>query len=138
MIKDRLKALRVENNLTQADMAKILGVKQVTYSTYELGTRDMGTDKIIALAKHFGITTDYLYGVDTEDFTPAETSIIKKYRQIDDYGKKAVVSVLDVEYNRCTSQQPIKMVARSVDNNETLSYIENNGIESATKNDTDL
>ena len=40
MFKDKLKYLRIENNLTQADIAKAIGVSPATIGNYEQGTRE--------------------------------------------------------------------------------------------------
>ena len=40
MFKDKLKHLRIENNLTQADIAKAIGVSPATIGNYEQGTRE--------------------------------------------------------------------------------------------------
>lgn len=45
-----------------------------------------------------------------------EICILKKYRNLDDYGKKAVDSILDVEYERVTATKQIKIAARNGDN----------------------
>lgn len=40
MFKDKLKQLRTEHNLTQADVANALGVSSATIGNYEQGTRE--------------------------------------------------------------------------------------------------
>lgn len=45
----------------------------------------------------------------------SEKSTIKKYRELDDYGKEAVDSVLNIEYRRCTSAAPASNIVTSHD-----------------------
>lgn len=57
-----IKELRVEYDMTQADMAKVLGVGRTTYVGYENGTIVPPYDKIVKIADHFGVSIDYLTG----------------------------------------------------------------------------
>ena len=56
----RLRDLREDNDLTQTQVAAYLGMKQPQYSRYEAGLRDLPTDVLIALAKLYETTTDYI------------------------------------------------------------------------------
>ena len=59
----RIKDLREDHNLTQADVAKYLHVKQNTYSQYENGQRQLPISCLIALAKLYQTSTDYILGL---------------------------------------------------------------------------
>ncbi len=59
----RLKDIREDRDITQQQIADYLHVKQNTYSQYESGKRQLPVDIVIALAKYYGVTTDYLLGV---------------------------------------------------------------------------
>ncbi|MDE6150277.1 MAG: helix-turn-helix domain-containing protein [Ruminococcus sp.] len=110
MLKDVLRSLRESKRLSQADVAKNIGVSPAAYSTYETGTRDVSSDKIVKLAKFYGVTTDYLYEIEdlsSYDFNLNEKQLIKKYRTLDEYGKKTVDSALDIQYERCSFEQPV-------------------------------
>ncbi|MBQ7521834.1 MAG: helix-turn-helix transcriptional regulator [Clostridia bacterium] len=56
----RIRELREDNDLLQRDIAKYLQCSQVTYSRYELGQRAIPTEVLIALARYYQTTTDYL------------------------------------------------------------------------------
>ena len=56
----RLKELREENNLSQAEVAAVLHIKQNTYSQYETGKRQLPIEVLIALAKYYKVSTDYI------------------------------------------------------------------------------
>lgn len=58
-----IKDLREDNDLTQKDLCKILGVAQNTYSQYETGKIPWIDDTLIKLAKFYNVSTDYLLGL---------------------------------------------------------------------------
>lgn len=59
----RLKTLRAEYDLTQAEVAKKLGISQQTYSKYENSSTLVDSDTLIALCKLYGVSADYLLGL---------------------------------------------------------------------------
>ncbi len=59
----RIRDLREDNDKTQSEVAEYLGMKQPQYHRYETGTRDIPTDILIALAKYYNTTTDYILGL---------------------------------------------------------------------------
>ena len=59
----RLRDLREDHDLSQAEMAKILRVSQATYSRYESGSLDIPSAALIALARFYHTSTDYLLGL---------------------------------------------------------------------------
>lgn len=58
----RVRALREDHDMTQSQVAKILGMSQTGYSKYETGENDIPTAILIKLADLYGTTTDYLLG----------------------------------------------------------------------------
>ena len=58
--------MREDNDLKQKDMAKILCCSQQAYSQYELGQRDIPTEILIALAKFYNTTSDYILELSDE------------------------------------------------------------------------
>lgn len=59
----RLKDLREDRDLSQQQVADFLGMKQPQYSRYERGLRDVPTDVLIRLARHYNVSTDYILGL---------------------------------------------------------------------------
>ena len=59
----RIKDLREDADLTQKDVAAYLNVKQNTYSQYENGQRQLPLSVLIALAKFYNTSTDYILGL---------------------------------------------------------------------------
>ncbi|MEY8388425.1 helix-turn-helix transcriptional regulator [Oscillospiraceae bacterium 38-13] len=63
---DKLRDLRNERNLSQAQLAKRIGVNSSTVALYETGDRLPSLPRLIALSRSLGVTTDYLLGVSRE------------------------------------------------------------------------
>lgn len=59
-----LKALRIQNNLTQSQLAQKLGVTKSVISAYETGIRMPSYDTFIYISKIFKVSTDYLLGLE--------------------------------------------------------------------------
>ena len=65
----RLRDLREDFDKTQEEIAKIIGTSQSYYAQYENGKRQVPIDVLIALAKYYGTSTDYILGL-TDKKTP--------------------------------------------------------------------
>ncbi len=63
---NRLISLRKERSLTQEDLAKIIHKKRSTVSGYETEGKEPDLETVCFLAKHFGVSTDYLLGYSDE------------------------------------------------------------------------
>ncbi len=65
MVADRIKALRTDQHMTQAELARKLGVTSSSVNAWELGISVPSTQCIVELAGIFGVSTDYLLCVDS-------------------------------------------------------------------------
>ena len=63
---ERIRALREDHDLKQADVAAVLKVGQRTYCDYELGKTRIPVDSLIVLAKMYNVSMDYICGVSDE------------------------------------------------------------------------
>ena len=61
---NRLKVLRKEKGLTQADLAKVLNTNQSQYGKYENGKTNLSIENAKILAEYFGVSIPYLLGLD--------------------------------------------------------------------------
>lgn len=61
---ERLKELRIEKNISQKELANAMKVGQRCVSGWEAQGREPNFDVVIELAKYFGVTTDYLLGLE--------------------------------------------------------------------------
>ena len=59
---ERIRALREDNDLTQAKVGKAIGIGQRTYAYYESGERMIPPKVLCALADLYGVSVDYLLG----------------------------------------------------------------------------
>lgn len=72
---DRVRALREDNDMTQAQIAQLLKIGQKTYSDYELGKTRIPIDSLIVLARLYDVSMDYICGVsDTRKPFPKKDS----------------------------------------------------------------
>lgn len=62
MLGNNLKSIRITNNDSQEEVAKIIKVDQSNYSKYELGKILIHTYPLIDFAKHYKVSIDYLCG----------------------------------------------------------------------------
>lgn len=61
---ERLYELREEAGLTMAELARAVGVSDATICKWEKGETSPMSYAVIALAQFFGVTADYLLGLD--------------------------------------------------------------------------
>lgn len=64
MVSDKIKALRTARGLTQTGLAKKLGITRSGVNAWEQGISVPSTAYIVELAYLFGVSTDYLLGVE--------------------------------------------------------------------------
>lgn len=57
---EKLKGLREDNDLTQAQIAEVLGTSQTMYARYERGANEMPLRHLITLCKFYNVSADYL------------------------------------------------------------------------------
>ena len=69
MFKDILRELRTECDLTHAELAQKIKFNKSSISLWESGKNEPTGKALIALAKAFDVSTDYLLGL-TDDITP--------------------------------------------------------------------
>ena len=60
---ERLKLLRKEKGVSQAVVAKAIGITLSAYSNYEQGIREPSIQIIIALCRYYNVSADYLLGL---------------------------------------------------------------------------
>ena len=60
---ERIRNLRIDRDMTQQEVAQLLHIKQNTYSQYETGTLNYPLEVVVALARFYGTSVDYLLGL---------------------------------------------------------------------------
>ena len=126
MAKNRIKELRKEKGLTQVELAKALNVSKGAIAMWETGKRTPTFEYLRPMSMLFNRDPDYILCY-TDDASPIpwvkreqtieETSeqslwfksrdleeTIRRYSELDEYGRKAVDYLLSCEHNRCEEQ----------------------------------
>ena len=62
----RLRDLREDRDMTQADVAKVLETAREQYNKYELGKQEIPFHHVIRLARLYNVTIDYIAGIAEE------------------------------------------------------------------------
>lgn len=80
-LSDRIKELREDFGLSRLDLAKKLGVNKSTITRYENGDILPTIDTLIKIRETFGVTIDWITGVDTngeDKYIPAVKRCIEE------------------------------------------------------------
>ena len=64
MLGKRINELRINRGRNQVDLAKKLGVTKQTVSNWENGNIQPSIEMLIRISKCFGVTTDFLLGLE--------------------------------------------------------------------------
>lgn len=91
----KLKALRIENGLTQTQVAKRLGVAVSAVSSYENGVRYPSYPILIKFSRMFHTSTDFLLGVKSKEMVD-----ISDLSEDDKTVIKATVAALRAKYQK--------------------------------------
>ena len=59
----RLRDLREDADLSQKQVAALLGIQQTVYSRYERGFQTIPLEHLLTLADFYHVSTDYLLGL---------------------------------------------------------------------------
>lgn len=103
-LNQRIKERRLALDLTLAEVAERLGVKEATVQRYESGEiKNIKHETIGRLATMLQCSPMYLMGWEQTHVVLEDDhkDIIRKYEQLDAKGKHTVNTVLEMEYRRC-------------------------------------
>ncbi len=59
----RIRNLREDLDLTQQDIAKVLGTSQTMYARYERGANELPLHHLVTLCRFYNVTADYILGL---------------------------------------------------------------------------
>ena len=57
---EKLRGLREDNDLTQQEVAEVLGTSQTMYARYERGANELPIRHLVTLCKFYNVSADYL------------------------------------------------------------------------------
>lgn len=97
--------LRKEQGLTQAELARQLGVSQQTVFAYELGDRRISVLILVRLAKIFEVALEALTGMTTlirpkRRLSPAGLRHAERFQQLSKTEQRFVKKIIDVLLER--------------------------------------
>ena len=122
MFAQRLKQLRAENQMTQVQLAKKLGVSKGTVAMWETDKRSPSFEMLAEMTNLFDRRMDYILGYSDDASSPKPTEedidqmgrwaaeesfyeTIMAYLRLDEYGKNAVEALIANEMQRCRDQE---------------------------------
>ena len=97
MFAKRLRVLRSEKNITQAEFAKVIGVAQQTVGSWEKGNSAPNFEILSKIADYFNVSTDYLLGRETHNpsLSEEQKNLLKAFGELKKDAKNTVLTVLD-------------------------------------------
>ena len=94
----RLKDLRIKKDVSQADVAKAIGISRTAYVKYETGA-SKPVRKLHELAKYFNVSADYLLGNDGTKAEPPlskkQTILLRGFDSLNPEGQSTLLNMLD-------------------------------------------
>jgi len=85
---ERLRSLRIQNHLSQKEVARTLRISPAIISSYESGERTPSLEKLLALSNLYKCSTDYLLGrkptegspcIDASTLTPMQAHALQNF-----------------------------------------------------------
>ena len=102
---NRLKQAREERGYNQKQFAEKLGISATRLNYWEKDKREPDVALIKKISNILNISSDWLIGNDLQTtktvLSEFEEGNVKKYRTLDEHGKKAINDLLSTEYERC-------------------------------------
>lgn len=105
--------LRKEHGMTQAELARILGVSQQTVFAYELGDRRVSLLMLIKLAKIFDVSVETLAGLTKVQrpakrrLSPAGVRHAERFRHLSKTQQRFVTRIIDVLLEQNAPRSPV-------------------------------
>ena len=106
---NRIKELRKSKLLTQGDFAKQLNLSQGMVSGWETGRYEIASSHLEILAKFFGVSTDYILGIESptpaplpkgSSYTSQDEELIRKFNMLDERDQEDVMDAIDRKLER--------------------------------------
>ena len=100
-----LKALRLENKMTQENVAQQVNLARSTIAGYETKNRQPSHEKLASIASLFHVTIDYLLDeTDSIELNPSqgviysdtEKNLVLRYRKLSAQSRKELLSYIDL------------------------------------------
>ncbi len=103
-----IKEMRIENNITQKQLAQAIGTNETTIVRWESGQSEPSAYYLAKLAKFFHVSADFLLGLENdleknsyislqETFSPEEINMIVAYRNLPASSREMILRMLNIE-----------------------------------------
>ena len=99
----RIKELRTEKNMTQNEIATVLGISRQVFANYEKEINYPDPKMLVKLADFFDVSIDFLVGRTDEldivrqksTISPSELEFLARFRQLDKNAQNKVLGYVD-------------------------------------------
>ena len=101
----RLKQLRNEREISQQTLADIIGVSQQSVNKYENHSVEPDIKTLIAIARFFGVSADYLIGasqirepareITVAELTATEEQLVLSYRKLSKKQRECIFTIVN-------------------------------------------
>lgn len=99
IIGKNIKELRIKNNMTQQDLAKIVGLTATGISYWESGKANPDVQSINKLADFFNVSIDYIYGKKDLEVDEEMNILFRKASKLDEKKKESLKGILSASIN---------------------------------------
>lgn len=108
----RLRERREALGMKQSELGRLLGVTGSAIGNYENSVSAPKADVLYRAFDALQCDANYLFqdemrSLPPEGVTPPELAIVRKYRTLDEHGKKLIGTLLDMESERLTAPAPV-------------------------------
>lgn len=105
-LSNKLKLLFKEKYTNVNEVAAKINVSpQTLYSLIKRDSTKIDIALLDKIATELNVDINYFFD-DSNKMSPSKKELLKKFDILDSYGKDAVMSVLNIEYARCTNTLP--------------------------------
>lgn len=122
---ERLKELRKEKHMTQAQLANVLGVAKGTVAMWEMGKRNPSLETLEQMSAVFDRTVSYIMGTSDDPSSPELSEsemqqlgawaveedymeVLMKYLRLDGRGKATVEALINAEFSLCKAENTLQ------------------------------
>lgn len=109
----RIRDLREDKDLNQAEVAQDLNMHKTTYCRYEQGISTPPLDIAVMIAKYYNVSIDYIAGITNDkggkhQVSREEAEILSKYNDLSERRKGRIIQLLEMltEEQRQEQKQP--------------------------------
>lgn len=91
----KVKTLRVQHGLTQADIAKLLGITVAQVSDIERGNSSTSLERVVKLADFFSVSLDVLVGLETLHSAVTDDPLVVRIDALPEHARARLIGYLD-------------------------------------------